>query len=59
VPVLQDTAAANVWGLYHANKDHTYILDRNGYIAEFWDLIEFKTNKQEVMNTIKGLMAEK
>jgi peroxiredoxin len=60
LPVLQDTEEEFVWGLYNASKDNTFIIDRNGYIAKFYDFIQLQTpeNMAEILQTMKDLHGE-
>jgi len=57
LPVLQDSYEANVWGVWGAGKDATWVLDRNGYIRSYWSFLDFNTGQDTLIAAIQSALA--
>ncbi len=55
-PVLQDDAAANVYGLYEAGKDTTLVIDANGYVRNTWAFLDFDGDAQVLADAVVAAM---
>ncbi|MBL6975931.1 MAG: redoxin domain-containing protein [Deltaproteobacteria bacterium] len=58
LPLLQDHWENSVWGQYKADKDYTWVVDRYGYVRNFWPLLDFQIDRDVLMNALKAALVD-
>lgn len=57
-PLLQDVWNPSVWGQYKADKDYTWVVDRYGYVRNFWPLLDFQIERDVLMDALKAALVD-